>query len=142
MEDGTDRMVSLMLGVRLPIWAGSRQFAMRDESRAMRDMAVADLAAMAATTRGRVAELEADFRRARTLLELYRTTVLPQADATVASSLAAYRVGGVDFMTLLDARMDLTRYHQETIRLEAELGRALASIEMLTGAVFIGSGGM
>ena len=67
--------------------------------------------------------------------------MLPQADATVASALAAYRVGGVDFMTLLDARMDLTRYRQETIRLEAELGRSLASLEMLTGADLMGDGG-
>ena len=141
MEGGTDRMASLMLGVRLPIWAGSRQMAMRRETRDMRDMAAADLACMAADTRSRVAELDADARRARDLLQLYRTTVLPQADATVASALAAYRVGGVDFMTLLDARMDLTRYRQETIRLEAELGRSLASLEMLTGADLMGDGG-
>ena len=141
METGTDRMASLMVGVRLPVWAGSRQLAMRRESGAMRDMAAAELAAMRADTRGRVAELDADVRRAQTLLRLYRTTVLPQADATAASSLAAYRLGGVDFMTLLDARMNLTRYRQEMIRLEAELGRAVASLEMLTGTVLFASGG-
>ena len=141
MEDGTDRMASLMIGVQLPIWAGSRQLAMRRESIAMRDMAAADLAAVAADTRGRIAELDADVQRAQTLLRLYLATVLPQADATVASSLAAYRLGGVDFMTLLDARMNLVRYRQETIRLEAELGRALASLEMLTGADLFGLGG-
>jgi outer membrane protein, heavy metal efflux system len=141
MDGGTDRMVGLMAGVRLPIWAGSRQLAMRRETGAMRDMAAADLAAMAADTRGRVAELDAEVRRDRTLLQLYRTTVLPQADATVASSLAAYRVGGVDFMTLLDARMNLAQYRQETIRLEAELGRSLATLEMLTGTELLVPGG-
>ena len=40
MDEGTDHMVSLMLGLRLPIWAGSRQLAMRRETRAMREMAV------------------------------------------------------------------------------------------------------
>ena len=39
MGDGTDHMASLMVGVRLPIWAGSRQLAMRQETRAMREMA-------------------------------------------------------------------------------------------------------
>jgi cobalt-zinc-cadmium efflux system outer membrane protein len=133
MEDGTDHMVSLMLGFRLPIWAGSRQLAMRRETRAMRDMAAADLAAMAATTRGRVAELDAEVHRDRTLLQLYRTTVLPQAGATVGSALTAYRVGGVDFMTLLDARMSENRYRQEIARLEADLGRAIGELEMLVG---------
>ena len=133
MENGTDHMASLMVGFRLPIWAGSRQKAMRRETAAMRQMAVADLASMEADTRARVAELYADLQRTRTLLQLYRTSVLPQAGATVASSLAAYRVGGVDFMTLLDARMSLSRYRQDTIRLEADLGRAFAELEMLTG---------
>ena len=133
METGTDHMASLMLGLRVPIWAGSRQKAMQRETAAMREMATADLASMEADTRARVAELYADVQRTRTLLQLYRTSVLPQAGATVASSLAAYRVGGVDFMTLLDARMSLGRYRQDTIRLEADLGRAFAELEMLTG---------
>jgi outer membrane protein, heavy metal efflux system len=133
MEGGTDHMVSLMLGFRLPIWAGSRQLAMRRETRAMRDMAAADLAAMAATTRGRVGELDAEVHRDRTLLQLYRTTVLPQAGATVGSALTSYRVGGVDFMTLLGARMSENRYRQEIARLEADLGRAIAELEMLVG---------
>jgi outer membrane protein TolC len=133
METGTDHMASLMVGFRLPIWAGSRQRAMQRETAAMRDMAIADLASMEADTRARVAELYADVQRTRTLLRLYRTSVLPQAGASVASSLAAYRVGGVDFMTLLDARMSLGRYRQDTIRLEADLGRAFAELEMLTG---------
>ncbi|HEY8256437.1 MAG TPA: TolC family protein [Gemmatimonadales bacterium] len=133
MEGGTDHMLSLMLGFRLPIWAGSRQLAMRRETRAMREMAAADLAAMAATTRGRVGELDTEVHRDRTLLQLYRTTVLPQAGATVGSALTAYRVGGVDFMTLLDARMSENRYRQEIARLEADLGRAIAELEMLVG---------
>jgi len=140
METGTDRMASLMVGFRVPIWAGSRQQAMKRETAAMREMAVADLASMEAETRARVAELYADVQRSRTLLQLYRTAVLPQARVTVTSSLAAYRVGGVDFMTLLDARMSLSRYRQDTIRLEADLGRAFAELEMLTGADLLHQG--
>jgi outer membrane protein TolC len=111
---------------------------MRQETRAMREMAAADLAGMEASTRGRVGELDADISRARSLLNLYRTTVLPQSEATVASALAAYRVGGVDFMTLLDARMGTNRYRQEVIRLEAELGRAIAELEMLVAVDLLG----
>jgi len=140
METGTDRMASLMVGFRVPIWASSRQQAMKRETAAMREMAVADLASMEAETRARVAELYADVQRSRTLLQLYRTAVLPQARVTVTSSLAAYRVGGVDFMTLLDARMSLSRYRQDTIRLEADLGRAFAELEMLTGADLLHQG--
>jgi outer membrane protein TolC len=131
MDGGTDRMISLMLGVNLPIFAGSRQLAMRREATAMSQMAAADLAAMQADTRGRVAELYASAERARRLGELYQGTILPQAHTTVAAALAAYRVGGVDFMTLLDDQMTVNRYRQNLFALEAERGQALAELEML-----------
>jgi outer membrane protein TolC len=137
MDGGTDRMLSFMLGVSVPLWAGSRQFAMRRETVAMREMAEADLAAMEADTRGRVAELYADIVRAQSLLALYHETILPQAQATVTSSQAAYRSASVDFMTLLDAQMNVNRYAQEVIALEAGLGQAIAEMEMVTGSVLM-----
>jgi outer membrane protein TolC len=109
---------------------------MREETVAMREMAEADLAAMRANTRAQVAEAYAGLTRARNLATLYRHTVLPQAEATASSALAAYRVGGVDFMTLLDNRMAVNRYRQELFRLEAEEGQSWAELEMLIGRQF------
>lgn len=130
-EMGPERMGSLMLGVSVPIFARSRQLRMREEADAMRQMATADLAAMRADTRARVTEAYATLIRARNLGSLYRTTILPQADAAVSSALAAYRVGDVDFMTLLDNRMTVNSYRQELFALEAEQGKAWADLEML-----------
>ncbi len=130
---GTERMGSLMIGATVPIYAKRRQLKMRDEGAAMQAMATSDLLAMRADTRGRVLELHADFVRARDLRALYRATVLPQARASVTSSLAAYRVGDVDFLTLLDNQMTVNRYRQELFTLEAEQGKALAELEMLVG---------
>ena len=130
---GTERMGSFMVGASLPIFAGSRQRKMRDEAEAMRAMARADLAAMRAQTRARVAEVYANLVRARNLAALYRTTILPQARAAVTSSLAAYRVGDVNLMTLLDNQMTVNRYSQELFALDAAQGTTLAELEMLTG---------
>jgi cobalt-zinc-cadmium efflux system outer membrane protein len=130
---GTERMGSLMLGASIPIFAKARQLRMREEAAAMRQMAAADLAAMRADTRGRIATAYADLQRARRLQTLYRGTVLPQAEATVASAMSAYRVGGVDFMTLLDDQMTVNRYRQELAALEADEGTAWAELEMLVG---------
>ena len=132
-EMGKKRMGSLMLGVSLPAYARSRQLSMRKEASAMRRMSVADLEAMRAETRGRMAELYANFTKARNLRALYRTTVLPQSEATVTASFAAYRVGDVNLMTLLDNQMTVNRYRQELIALDAEQGKAIAEIEMLLG---------
>lgn len=131
--DGVERMASLMLGASLPIFAGSRQLRMRDEANAMRAMAAADLAAMRSDTRARVAELHAEWRRARNLHALYRTTILPQARASVTAALAAYRVGRVNLMTLLDDQATVNRYEQELAALEAAEGMVLADLEMLLG---------
>ncbi len=130
---GPQRMGSLMVGAAIPIAAGTRQRQVREETGAMRAMAAAELAIMRAETRGAVAEAHASLVRARRLADLYRSSVLPQAAATVASSLSAYRVGGVNFMTLLDAQMTLNRYRQELFTLEADEGKAWAQLEMLTG---------
>lgn len=130
---GTERMGSLMLGASVPIFASRRQLRMREEAAAMRRMADAELAATRATTRGDVTEVYARLVRARNLTALYRTTIIPQAEATVASALAAYRVGAVDFMTLLDDRMTVNEYRQQLFALEAEQGTAWAELEMLLG---------
>ena len=103
----------------------------------MRAMSEADLAWMKADTRGRIGEIMAMLNRARRLAQLYRTTVLPQAEAAVSSAVAAYRVGRVDFMTVLDDRMTVNRYRMELIALQAEEGKAWAELEMLTGRELI-----
>ena len=130
---GTDRMASLMIGASVPIFAQSRQLKMRDEADAMQAMVAAELAAMRAETRARVGEMYVEWTRARNLSELYQSTILPQARAAVTASLAAYRVGRVNLMTLLDNQTTVNRYAQELAALEAAEGTALAELEMLLG---------
>lgn len=137
METGVDRMGSLMIGASLPIFARSRQLAMREETAAMRQMAEADLTAMRAETRSRLGEVSTMLTSTRRLRALYLTTVLPQAEAATASSLASYRSGAVDFMTVLDNRMNVNRYRQELLALDAKEGRAWSELEMLVGRPLI-----
>jgi outer membrane protein TolC len=133
----TENMGSLMIGASIPIFARDRQSQTRNEAEAMRAMALADVNAMRADTRGKIGEAYANLTAARTLAHLYRTTVLPQAEATVASALASYRVGKLDFMTLLDDQMTVNRYRQELLGREADEGKAWAELEMLTGRELI-----
>ena len=134
-----ENMGSLMIGASIPIFARDRQYQMRNEADAMKAMTLADLDAMRADTRGKIGEAFADLSRARDLARLYRTTVLPQAEATVASAQSSYRVGKVDFMTLLDDQMTVNKYRQELFELEADEGKAWAELEMLTGRQLVDS---
>jgi outer membrane protein, heavy metal efflux system len=120
------------------VFARSRQLRMRDETAAMRAMAEADLDAMRADTRARFAATYAALESARRLSTLYRTTIVPQAEAAATSSLASYRTGAIDFMTVLDNRMTANRYREELVALAAAEGRAWADLEMLVGRPLVG----
>jgi len=134
MADGsTDRMVSLMLGASVPIWARSRQLQMRNEAAAMREVADADLASLRAETRGRIAELLAQLDGIARLRTLYIQSILPQANATATSARNAYQAGTVDFMTMFDALMVGNSYREKLEQLDAQAGTAFAELEMLTG---------
>jgi cobalt-zinc-cadmium efflux system outer membrane protein len=128
-----------MLGFSVPIWAGSRQNQMKMEAEAMKVAAQSDLEAQIADTRGQLASAYAELRQARQLQELYRATLLPQVRATVVASQAAYRVGDVNLMTLLDAEMTLNRYEQELFQLQASEGKSWAELEMLAGRPLLAS---
>ena len=130
---GTERMGSAMLGFSLPIHAGSRQYAARDEAAAMERLAEAELGSLRADVDARVGELLAELDRARSLSKLYRDEVIPEARANVESAFSSYRVGSVDFMTLVDAQMTVNRYEGELFQLMGEYGKAVAALESTVG---------
>lgn len=127
------RMASFMVGFELPIFAGRRQLRMRDEAEAMAAMARAELAETRADVDARLGELVAELEQARELVRLYRDEVLPQARTTVESAFASYRVGAVDFRTLVNAQTALDRYEDEFHRWVADYGRGLVELEATIG---------
>lgn len=128
-----ENMGSLMFGASIPIFARSRQLPMREEANAMVQMARADHRIMQAETRGMIGEAYSVILRSRRLIALYRTSILPQASATVASAAAAYKSGSMGFMTLLEAGIAVTGYRRELVEFEVDEGKAWSQLEMLTG---------
>ncbi|MGD2216478.1 MAG: TolC family protein [Gemmatimonadales bacterium] len=133
-----DDFVSLMFGIRLPVFAGSRQLPLRRELQAMQRMEEARELDLYNETFARLAELRAEAERARSLSRLYETSVLPQAQAAVESALSAYRVGRIDYTTLVVNEMTVNRYRIESVRLTAEYHRAVAQVEALVGTTLGG----
>lgn len=126
-------MATLMVGFSVPIWAGSRQLAMRRETRAMTAMQQADAQDLANETYALLVESSAEAERARNLAALYGSSIIPQARAAVESALSAYRVGRVDYMTLVENEMTVNRYQIESLRLAAEYHQAVAELEAVVG---------
>ncbi len=133
-----DDMVTVMVGISLPVWAGSRQLPMRREMQAMKVMEQAMELDLYNETFAELAELRAQAERARVLSQLYATSVVPQARAAVESALSAYRVGRIDYTTLVMNEMTVNRYEIESVRLAAEYHRAVAGLEALVGVALGG----
>jgi outer membrane protein, heavy metal efflux system len=72
-------------------------------------------------------------RSTQRILKLYGDGLIPQAEETLTSALAAYRVSKVDFQTLLSAEIDLLHMKQEFYRTLADHEIAIAKIRMIIG---------
>ncbi|MDP2528341.1 MAG: TolC family protein [Candidatus Palauibacterales bacterium] len=127
------RMASFTVSFQLPIFAGRRQLRLRDEAASMETMARAELAETRARVDARLGELAADLDRTGELLRLYREEILPEARMAVESAFASYRVGAVDFRTLVDAQTALDRYESEFHALVADYGDSVAEMEATIG---------
>ncbi len=129
-----DDMATLMVGFRVPIWAGRRQLPMRREMQAMQAMAEAEARDLYNETFAELVEMRAEAEKSLALARLYATSIVPQARASVEAALAAYRVGKVDYMSLVENQMTANRYETESVRLIAAYHKAVAEIAVLVGA--------
>jgi outer membrane protein TolC len=128
-----DDMASVMLGFRLPLWAGRRELPLRRETQAMQAMAEAEARDTYNETYAQLVEMRADAERSRNLTQLYASSIVPQARASVEAALAAYRVGKVDYLSVVENQMTANRYETEGVRLLAAYHKAVAEIDALVG---------
>jgi outer membrane protein TolC len=126
--------LSFMVGISLPLWAGKSHLPLRREMAAMQAEEEARAIDIYNETFARIAERRAEAERARKLMALYSTSVLPQARAAVESALSAYRVGKVDFMTLVQNELTVNRFEIESVRLAAEYQRAVGELQALVAS--------
>lgn len=126
-------MTSLMVGISLPIRAGARQRPLRREMAAAAAAESAGVREIHNETLAQLIEARAEVERARRLGDLYATAILPQARASVEAALSAYRVGQVDYMTLVENQMTVNRYEIEVVRITAQYHEAMAQIASLVG---------
>jgi cobalt-zinc-cadmium efflux system outer membrane protein len=122
---------SAFVGIRLPIWAGRKQHrlaeAARIEAEAARAEAQDERAALRAELEAALADVDAGARR----LELLTGRVVPAAHATVEATLRNYRVGQVEFLTVLAAEDALYRAELDAARVAALDLTHLVNVEQL-----------
>jgi len=131
MEAGYD-MYGLGVTFNLPIQRERRQ-AMAREAAAETGMARAEREMLVNSISLGIADNLAQMERREKLITLYRTGIIPQAEQSLESATIGYRVGKVDFLTLLDARLTLFTYEREYYESLAEYQMRRAQLEALIG---------
>lgn len=126
-------MISFTVAINLPVWRGSKLEPRVSEAEAMREQAARMYQAKSneidTMLRQQVVTAEQSLKSVR----LYETGILPQGRLAVEASLSAYRVGRVDFFSLLDSQMTVFNYEIGYVASLTAQNKALAEIEFLTG---------
>jgi len=130
--DPGDNMVSLGVTFNIPFQQEKRR-EMQAESAFERTMATEELNALKNSISYTITETLAQLERRRKLAELYKGGIIPQAEQSLESALISYRVSKVDFLTLLDSRMNLFTYERELYESQAEYMMKLAQLEATIG---------
>jgi outer membrane protein TolC len=79
----------------------------------------------------------AELEKNREQAQLYRDSILPQAEINYRAAREAYAVGSIDFLTYVRAATDLDTYQAESVERETGIGRALAMLQKASGLPLI-----
>lgn len=122
---------SAFVGVRIPLYAGRKQLRLADAARADADAARAALALEQADLAEEIRTVRAQIRAEATRLRLLSDQVVPSAQATVDASLRGYRVGKVEFLTVLATEDALYRARLDAARVAADYLTHQVALEQL-----------
>ncbi len=105
MADTPNDYWSLMVGVTVPLWPWSSGKATSkvEENEVGVRKAEADYESMKNMTLFDVQDALVKVQTARSQVRLYRSTIIPQAEQTLQSTIASYQTGKTEFLMLIDA---------------------------------------
>lgn len=124
--------VMFTIGVELPVWQSKYRAGVREAEK----MKVSSQAARESAERNSVRDVQdARFKlqTARRMLELYKTELIPQAEARFNASETGYQTGKVDFMDHLESQRFLLTIRVMAVQAEGNIGIQLARLERAVG---------
>ena len=126
-------LVTVGVGLPLPVFYGSRYQAAADASTAQARAARAGKKAVIDRIASGVAGAIATWRRASEKVATYRERLVPKAHRALDATFASYQVDRADFLSLFEAELELLNL-EKTIRVATAEGLvARTTIEMLIG---------
>lgn len=136
-SDGRSDFVSVMVGVKIPLYAGVKQ----SKAVSQKNLDLIKNRYVFRNEKGLVmaaiSSAITDYQRARQQFSLFGSGIVPQAQQTVASMLAGYQVSEVDFLNLVRSQITLFNYELRYWKALSDARRALARLEAAVGEEFI-----
>jgi outer membrane protein TolC len=133
---GQPEMYGLRFTMNLPLFNKGRRYAAANEANETQASARQMREAVRTTLMFQVKEDYLEAKASDELISLYSKAIVPQSALALESSLTAYQVGNLDFLSLMtnfNTVLDYeTDYYQELARYQ----QALARLEELTGIEF------
>jgi len=124
--------VGLFVGFNLPIYHSKLAAGVFEaQSRAVADAKLYE-AERDATYR-EVKDLLTQAKTQRQTIEIFRTSILPKSEQALEAAASDYRLGNVDYVTLITAWREVLQIKLQVAQVESELGKALASLERAVG---------
>lgn len=136
-NDGFGAYVAMNLP--FAFWTKPKYDAAVQEAAAGIAVARADRHALENMTRFQIQDLLAKVRASWEVAVLYKTTVLPQAEQSVAAARVGYRAGRSGFLDLIEADRAWRGFQLEYYRVLVEREHRLAELEQVVGADLSGT---
>jgi cobalt-zinc-cadmium efflux system outer membrane protein len=121
------------LGIKIPLYFWRKQTPAIEQAALEKESSHAQTYAIKLSVTSLVQNQWIAIQTTQRVLKLYRDGLIPQAEATLKSALATYRVGKVDFQTLLSAEIEVLRLRQQYDRAVADHEIAAAKIYQIIG---------
>lgn len=132
-RQGFTDMVTAIISIPVPLQKGRKQDADVAASEAELAMLEAQHHEMVNALDADIATELSDVERARTELALAKRAILPQAQATLASAMASYQVGRLDFAAVMDAQAGVFNTETAYYHSLTEFAKHLAELERTVG---------
>ncbi len=131
VDDGED-FVGLQFSVNLPVYRQRREAAVAQAESGVR-MALRQYDNFRNEVFFRIHDSYSELEKNYNLLRLFKSGIIPQASQSYESSVSAYQVGRVDFLTLVDALIKLYQDNIEFYRLVSAHEQNIARLEAESG---------
>jgi len=134
-EDMQDDNI-VMVKFNVPVLWFWRQGSLVKAAKKAKEGADAELRSMETMTRAEVKTFLVKVQTARRLVELYRTSVIPQSETALKVSLSGYEAGTAGFLDLVDSErswLEFQKFQMEYYQYLAQYWTYLAALERLIG---------